>query len=191
MSELHFQSRAAEGYDAAVGRITIGVIPHLLREARLEPGLSVLDIAGGTGLAAQSALELVGPFGTSDSAADISPAMLERAKARLSAPNITVAVEDGQNLSYPNDKFDRVICNMGLMYFPNPMRGLSEFRRVTRPGGPVTVSNNRSPGVAPPSHVYRYRIAKHVPSKSECLQMPVFGRMKAELRRMLQQGRVA
>jgi ubiquinone/menaquinone biosynthesis C-methylase UbiE len=164
MRELHFQSRAAEGYDEAVGRMTIRVMPHLLREAQLEPGLSVLDIAGGTGLATERALEIVGPSGHV-TCADISPAMLERAKARLVAPNLSVAVEDGQNLSYPDDTFDRVICNMGLMYFPDPMRGLSEFCRVTRPGGRVAISNNRSPESSAFARVL-LSIAKHVASRA-------------------------
>ncbi len=181
MSDLHFQSRAAEGYDEAVGRITTRVVPHLLREAQLEPGLSVLDIAGGTGLATEPASEMIGPSGHV-TCADISPAMLERAKARLIAPNLTVAVEDGLNLSYSDDSFDRVICNMGLMYFPDPMRGLSEFRRVTRPGGWVTISNNRSPESSAFARVL-LTIAKHVPSKAK-INNAGFRADESELRRM-------
>src|SRR6185437_13258929 len=48
MSELQFQSRAAEGYDMAVGRISSKVVPLLIQEARIAPGMTVLDIAGGT-----------------------------------------------------------------------------------------------------------------------------------------------
>jgi ubiquinone/menaquinone biosynthesis C-methylase UbiE len=181
MSELQFQSRAAEGYDTAVGRITVRVIPSLLREAQLEPGLSVLDIAGGTGLAAAQSLKLIGPSGHV-TCADISPAMLEAAKARLIAPNVTVAVQDGQNLSYPDNCFDRVICNMGLMYFPDPLRGLSEFRRVTRPGGRVTVSNNRSPESSAFARVV-LNIAKHVPSRANASNAG-FRADESDLRRM-------
>ena len=181
MSELHFQSRAAEGYDEAVGRVTVKVVPYLLREAQLQPGMTVLDIAGGTGLATERALELVGPSGQV-TCADVSPAMLERAKARLLAPNVALAVEDGESLSFPDDRFDQVICNMGLMYFPDPMRGLSEFRRVARPGGRVTVSNNKSPESSAFARVL-LSIAKYVPAKASAANAG-FRADEADLRRM-------
>jgi ubiquinone/menaquinone biosynthesis C-methylase UbiE len=75
-------------------------IPFLLRAARVRPGMRVLDIATGTGLAAEAALAAVGPSG-SVVAADLSPAMAERARERLGgAPNAAFAVEDGQSLSF-------------------------------------------------------------------------------------------
>src|SRR5712675_2041198 len=75
--------------------------------------------------------------------ADISPAMADKARARLAeAPNASVSVEDGQALSFADGSFDAVLCNLGLMFFPDPVRGLSEFRRVLRPGGRVAVSVN-------------------------------------------------
>jgi ubiquinone/menaquinone biosynthesis C-methylase UbiE len=51
-------------------------------------------------------------------------------------------VEDGQALSFPDGSFDMALCNLGLMLFPDPVRGLSEFRRVLRPLGCVAVSIN-------------------------------------------------
>jgi ubiquinone/menaquinone biosynthesis C-methylase UbiE len=140
MAELQFRESAAAGYDRAVGHMTRQLLPPLLRAARLAPGMRVLDIASGTGLAAEAAAEAVGPTGHV-TAADISPAMLDRARERLGAlPNVSFAVEDGQSLTFPAEGFDAVLCNMGLMYFPNPVRGLSEFRRVLRPGGRAAVS---------------------------------------------------
>ena len=107
--------------------------------------MRVLDIATGTGLAAEAAAAAVGPSGHVV-AADISPAMLERARERLGGlPNVAFAVEDGQALTFPDGSFDAVLCNMGLMYFPDPARGLSEFHRVLRPGGRAAVSVTTTP----------------------------------------------
>ena len=67
------------------------------------------------------------------------------AKAReplRKAPNVSVSVEDGQGLSFPDESFDAVLCNLGLMFFPDSVRGLSEFRRVLRTGGRAAVSVN-------------------------------------------------
>jgi ubiquinone/menaquinone biosynthesis C-methylase UbiE len=166
MSELQFGGTAAAGYDQAVGRSTGQAIPALLRAARLGPGQRVLDIATGTGLAAEAAAAVVGPTG-SVVAADISPAMIERARRRLAGlPNVSVAVEDGQSLSFADGDFDAVLCNMGLMYFPDPARGLAESRRVLRQGGRAAVSVNTTPER---SNIQRINvtIGRHMPSLAE------------------------
>ena len=104
--------------------------------------MHVLDIATGTGLSAEAALAAAGPTGHVV-AADVSPAMVERARERLGkTPNASVSVEDGQALSFADCSFDADLCNLGLMFFPDPVRGLSEFRRVLRRGGRVAVSVN-------------------------------------------------
>jgi SAM-dependent methyltransferase len=54
-------------------------------------------------------------------------------------------VEDAQALSFSDETFDAVVCNLGLMFFPEPTQGLSEFRRVLRPGGWTAVSVNTVP----------------------------------------------
>ena len=93
MAELQFRDTAAAGYDRAVGHMTRQLIAPLLRAAHLSPGHRVLDIATGTGLAAEAAAEAVGPSGHVV-AADISPAMVERARERLAGvPNVSFAVE--------------------------------------------------------------------------------------------------
>ena len=93
--------------------------------------------------------------------------MVEKAKQHLlAAPNASVAVENGQNLSFPDQSFDAVLCSLGLMFFPDPARGLSEFRRVLRPGGYAAVSVNTVP-----SRSYNGRvniiIARYAPSLAE------------------------
>src|SRR5215212_6695339 len=166
MAELQFRDTAAAGYDRSVGEMTRRIVPALLRAARLAPGQRVLDIATGTGLAAEAAAEVVGASGHVV-AADISPAMLDRARERLGAlPNASLAVEDGQSLTFRPESFDAVICNMGLMYFPNPVRGLSEFRRVLRLGGRAAVSVFTRADRALVGGLVRRAIARHVPSKA-------------------------
>jgi SAM-dependent methyltransferase len=135
MTSLQYSDTAAAGYDEGVGCMTRLVAPTTLRMSRLSSGLQVLDVAAGTGIASETAATIVGPAGHV-TAADISPAMLEQARKRLSGlGNVTITVEDGTKLTFPEAHFDRVICNMGLMYFPDAARGVSEFYRVLRPGG--------------------------------------------------------
>ena len=104
---------AAGGYDRAFGQVSRDFVPTLLRMARLAPGMRVLDIAAGTGAAAEGAAAVVGPSGQVV-AADISPAMLEKARGRLGGlANASFAVEDGQALSFPDGSFAR-LCTSRL-----------------------------------------------------------------------------
>ena len=164
--ELTYGDAAAAGYDRTFAHVSSQFIPALLRAAGVAPEQRVLDIATGTGLVAEAALVAVGPSGHV-TAADISPAMAERARTRLGgAPNATVAVEDGQSLSFPNASFDTVVCNLGLMFFPDPARGLAEFRRVLRPGGRAAVSVATTAGHTYDGQVF-LALARHVPHLAE------------------------
>src|SRR5262245_52532783 len=143
-------------------------MPFLLHAADVAPGMCVLDIATGTGLSAEAALAAVGPTGHV-TASDVSPAMADRARERLgNVPNASVSVEDGQALSFSDGSFDAVLCNLGLMFFSDPVRGLSEFRRVLRPGRRAAVSVNT---VVERSYNHQINviIARHVPSLTEAV----------------------
>ena len=95
--------------------------------------------------------------------------MAEKARERLgNAPNASVSVEDGQALSFADSSFDVVLCNLGLMFFLDPARGLSEFRRVLRPGGRVAVSVNTVVECSY-NHQINQMIARHMPSLAEAV----------------------
>ena len=143
--ELSWSKAAAAGYDGVFAQVTTHFAPFLLRAAHITPGMRVLDIATGTGLAAEAALSVVGSAGHV-TAADLSTAMAEKARARLGqARNASVVVEDGQALSFFNGSFVAVVCSLGLMFFPDPQRGLTEFHSVLRAGGRAAVSVNTVP----------------------------------------------
>lgn len=168
VKELSFHAEAAAEYDRAFAHVTRYFMPFLLRAAGVTDGMRVLDIATGTGLSAEAALGAVGPAGHV-TAADISPNMVGVARARLGeAPNVLVKVEDGQALSFMDGSFDAVLCSLGLMFFPNPLGGLAEFRRVLRPGGRAAVLVNT---VVERSynHQLNVMIARHVPSLADAV----------------------
>jgi ubiquinone/menaquinone biosynthesis C-methylase UbiE len=130
--------------------------------------MRVLDIATDTGLSAEAALAAVGPSGHV-TAADLSPAMVKNARERLGkAANVLVSVEDAQTLSFPDVSFDAVLYNLGLMFFPDPARGLSEFRRVLRRGGRAAVSVNTAPDRSY-NHQINVILARHVPGLADAV----------------------
>ena len=138
----------ASAYHRFTGRWSRLFIPSVLRAAEVAPGHRVLDISTGTGEDALMALPAVGAAGFVIGA-DISPAMLEAARARLNEALFSPVAADGQMLPFQDGSFDCVICQLGLQFFPRPTLGLAEFRRVLLPGGRVTVCVISSPDRAP------------------------------------------
>lgn len=161
-----YSAKMAAAYDRAFSHVSNYFVPFLLRAARLGSGQNVLDVATGTGLAAEAALAIVGTSG-SVAAVDIMPEMVTKARQRLDrTPNASVAVEDGQALSFPDESFDVVLCGLGLMFFPDPARGLTEFYRVLTVGGRAAVSVTASSGLSYDGRI-RAALARHVPDLAE------------------------
>ncbi len=98
------------------------------------PGLRVLDVGTGPGMAAVRAAERVGPHGLAVGV-DLAWAMLRRVQ------RVAVAQMDAERLALADNSFDRLLCAFSLFQFPDMRRALSEMRRVLRPGGQLGMSN--------------------------------------------------
>ena len=68
-------------------------------------------------------------------ATDLSLPMLRVAQGKITGLPLDLVVMDGQDLACRDRSFDVVICQLGLMFFPDARRGLREFRRVLREQG--------------------------------------------------------
>lgn len=112
---------------------------RMLDLAAVGRGCRVLDIAAGAGDQTIQAAERVGPRG-SVLATDISPTILEFAATeakRVKLSNVQTRVMDGEALDVSDESFDVVISRVGLIYFPDQQKALSEMRRALVPGGRV------------------------------------------------------
>jgi ubiquinone/menaquinone biosynthesis C-methylase UbiE len=112
----------------------------LLRHVAPEPGLSVLDIACGTGIVAREVAPLVGADGQVV-ALDINPAMLAVGRA-LQAPSgapIQWRQGDAMALPFADGSFDLVLCQHGLQFFPDRAGAVREMHRVLRSNGRAAV----------------------------------------------------
>jgi ubiquinone/menaquinone biosynthesis C-methylase UbiE len=94
----------------------------------------VLETATGTG-AVTRALAAVLPERISIDATDLNQPMLDRASAQLSSPRVTWRQADAQSLPFPDGLFDAVVCQFGVMFFPDKPQAFAEAHRVLKPGG--------------------------------------------------------
>jgi SAM-dependent methyltransferase len=111
----------------------------MLDLADVRSGSRVLDVAAGAGDQTLEIAKRVGPNGYV-LATDISPAILEFAKEnarRAGYDNIDIKAADGEKLGLDEASFDAAICRLGLMFYPDPQKGLGEIHYGLRPGGRV------------------------------------------------------
>jgi SAM-dependent methyltransferase len=136
----------------------------MLDLARVGNGSHVLDVAAGAGEPAITAATRVGETGrvlATDISSNILAFAHQAARARGVGGILETRVMDGENLELPDGSFDAVISRVGLIYFPDRQRGLSEMRRVLRPGGRVAIVAFSTPStngfVAVPISIIRRR----------------------------------
>jgi len=110
--------------------------PAVADAAGLVPGQQVLDVACGTGILARTAADRVGAEG-SVTGLDLNRAMLT--VAERVRPDLDWRQGDAQALPFADGSFDRVVCQMALMFFPDRSAAVREMARVVRPGGMVTL----------------------------------------------------
>lgn len=129
--------QAAEDYERFLVPALFAVwAPRMLEAARVREGDAVLDVACGTGIAARRAIALVGVDGRVVGI-DATEAMLKVAE-RIE-PRVEWHLGDAGDLPFDDESFDAVICQSGLMFFPDQVEAIREMWRVLRPGGRLAV----------------------------------------------------
>ena len=93
----------------------------------------ILETAAGTGIVTAALHEALPDADIV--ATDLNPAMLDVAHERLSSPRIRYQAADAQELPFPDESFDLVVCQFGVMFFPDKQAAAHEAWRVLRPGG--------------------------------------------------------
>lgn len=93
----------------------------------------ILEIAAGTGAVTARLAEAV--TGTRITATDLNQAMLDVAAERIGTHPVTFRAADAGALPFADESFDLVVCQFGVMFFPDRLAAFREARRVLRPGG--------------------------------------------------------
>ncbi len=140
-SGFQLQQDAAERYQRETAVFMRPMVDGMLAGAGVGPGMRVLDLACGPGIAALAASDLVGPTGHV-TGVDVNPGML--AVARRSGPTaapVEWVEASAMDLPFDDDRFDVVVAQQGVQFFPDLDLAVAEMTRVTRPGGTVAATS--------------------------------------------------
>jgi ubiquinone/menaquinone biosynthesis C-methylase UbiE len=174
-----FGTNAAENYQRFfVPSIGGPVADDLIAAAHLQGGQRVLDVACGTGVVTRLAAERVGAAGAV-AGLDVHPGMLAVARAHT-PPGTTIAWHqaNADSMPLPDNRFDVVLCQMGLQFVSNKLAALREMRRVLKPGGRVLIS---VPGPKPALFaVMTDALARHLSPKAASFGDLVFSMHDAD-----------
>lgn len=94
----------------------------------------VLETAAGTGIVTQ-ALTAALPETVEIVATDLNQPMLDHAATKPGMARVRFQQADALALPFPDQSFGAVVCQFGIMFFPDRVAGMREARRVLKPGG--------------------------------------------------------
>ena len=104
-----------------------------------QPGEQILDVGCGTGINAQAIAKLVGPSGKVIGV-DNSTAMLKIAREKASAENVEYRLQSVEEMTFPDNSFDGVVCTQVLSYLADPLAAIRRMLQLTKPGGRVFIA---------------------------------------------------
>ena len=123
----------ADAYDRFMGRYSGPLSPLLADFAGVAAGERVLDVGCGPGALTAELVRRVGAG--SVSAVDPSESFVEAARARH--PGVEIQRAAAEELPFEDGKFDASLAQLVVHFMAEPLTGLREMGRVTRPGGVV------------------------------------------------------
>ena len=130
-----FVGSIPENYDQALGpQIFHRYAEDLAKRASLENPNKVLEIASGTGIVTRKLRDTLPPD-TDLVASDLNPPMLAVAQSKFSeGERVEFKTADAMDLPFADGEFDLVVCQFGVMFFPDKIHAYREAARVLKAG---------------------------------------------------------
>jgi SAM-dependent methyltransferase len=126
----------AEAYDRHIGRYGAELGRALIAAAGVEPGQRALDVGCGPGALTGELVALLG----ADRIAAADPSEPFAAACRERHPGVRVEVAPAEALPFEDAVFDVALSQLVVNFMADPLAGVREMRRVTRPGGTVAAA---------------------------------------------------
>jgi ubiquinone/menaquinone biosynthesis C-methylase UbiE len=130
-----FKATYAELYDRhLVPMLFAPYAPIFAERAKRLGPRSILEIAAGTGIATRELAQTL-PAGVPITATDLNQPMIDRARAKPGVADITWQQADAMELPFPDESFDLIVCQFGVMFFPDKQASFREASRILQHGG--------------------------------------------------------
>ena len=94
----------------------------------------VLEVAAGTGVVTRRMASELPPSATIV-ASDLNQAMVEMGSSLTAGRHVEWRQADAMQLPFADGSFDAIVCQFGVMFFPDKAKAFSQARRVLKPGG--------------------------------------------------------
>jgi SAM-dependent methyltransferase len=124
---------AAEAYDRFMGRYSVLLAPQLADLAGVRAGQRALDVGCGPGALLSVMSDRLGP----EAVAAVDPSQPFVAAAMARNPGVDVRLASAEALPFGDDAFDAALAQLVVHFMSDPVAGITEMTRVTRPGGVV------------------------------------------------------
>ena len=126
-----FTGSIPEYYDRNLGPVIFdGYAADIARRVSALSPRRVLETAAGTGLVTRHLRDDL-PADAELTATDLNAPMLERARMKFQASErISFLPADATDLPFPDNAFDAVVCQFGVMFFPDKAKSFQSVRRV-------------------------------------------------------------
>ena len=136
--QREFWSNVAQNYDRVVDLQIGGQTRRMVRQRLAKEGAlgSTVEFGCGTGFYTETLADKTERL----MATYLSPGMLDLARSRVRAANVTFQPEDCERTSLPDDSFDTAFMSL-VIHFTQPGEALKEMHRILRPGGTLIITN--------------------------------------------------
>jgi SAM-dependent methyltransferase len=127
---------SADAYSSFMGRFSEPLAVRFVELVDVRAGQRALDVGCGPGALTARLVDRLGD----DHVSAVDPSAPFVAAVRERFPGVDVRSAAAEQLPFPDDTFDLALAQLVVHFMSEPVTGLSEMARVTRPGGAVAAS---------------------------------------------------
>ena len=138
--ESKLYSEFAPLYDRVFGKMFYNRLERVIEDLDIPPGAQVLEVGAGTGTSFPAY-----PTHCDVTGVDLAPDMLARARQKIEDngwSHIKVIEMNALDLKFPDNTFDYVMAFHVVTVVPDPVRMITEARRVCKPSGRIVIVNH-------------------------------------------------